>query len=154
MDSFPFLRRETCYIRGSLFFTLMILKFTSCLQLLMTFFLVLTLVPLWKPTEYSYAYQKLSIGMAWPLLLKLKQNGVSGNLLGLIESLLSDRVQRVTLKVKNSDWERTRVGVPQESILGLLVFLIFINDLTTDIISNVKLFVDDVSLFSIVSDPL
>ena len=88
------------------------------------------------------------------MLLKLKQNGVSGNLLGLIESLLSDRVQRVTLKVKNSDWERTRVGVPQESILGLLVFLIFINDLTTDIISNVKLFVDDVSLFSIVSDPL
>ena len=87
-------------------------------------------------------------------MLKLKQNGVSGNLLGLIESLLSDRVQRVTLKVKNSDWERTRVGVPQESILGLLVFLIFINDLTTDIISNVKLFVDDVSLFSIVSDPL
>ena len=88
------------------------------------------------------------------MLLKLKQNGVSGNLLGLIESLLSDRVQRVTLKVKNSDWERTRVGVPQESILGLLVFLIFINDLTTDIISNVKLFVDDVSLFSMVSDPL
>ena len=88
------------------------------------------------------------------MLLKLKQNGVSGNLLGLIDSLLSDRVQRVTLKVKNSDWERTRVGVPQESILGLLVFLIFINDLTTDIISNVKLFVDDVSLFSIVSDPL
>ena len=87
-------------------------------------------------------------------MLKLKQNGVSGNLLGLIESLLSDRAQRVTLKVKNSDWERTRVGVPQESILGLLVFLIFINDLTTDIISNVKLFVDDVSLFSIVSDPL
>ena len=87
-------------------------------------------------------------------MLKLKQNGVSGNLLGLIESLLSDRVQRVTLKVKNSDWERTRVGVPQESILGLLVFLIFINDLATDIISNVKLFVDDVSLFSIVSDPL
>ena len=87
-------------------------------------------------------------------MLKLKQNGVSGNLLGLIESLFSDRVQRVTLKVKNSDWERTRVGVPQESILGLLVFLIFINDLTTDIISNVKLFVDDVSLFSIVSDPL
>ena len=87
-------------------------------------------------------------------MLKLKQNGVSGNLLGLIESLLSDRVQRVTLKVKNSDWERTRVGVPQESILGLLVFLIFINDLTTDIISNVKLFVDDVSLFSMVSDPL
>ena len=88
------------------------------------------------------------------MLFKLKQNGVSGNLLGLIESFLSDRVQRVTLKVKNFDWERTRVGVPQGSILELLVFLIYINDLTTDLISNVKLFVDDVFLFSIVSDPL
>ena len=88
------------------------------------------------------------------LLFKLKQNDVSGNLLRLIKSFLSDKVQRVTLNRKTSDWECIRAGVPQESILGPLFFLIYINDLATDLKSNVKLFADDTSLFSIVSDPL
>ena len=87
-------------------------------------------------------------------MFKLKQNGVNGNLLGLIKSFLSDRVHRVTLNGKASDWERTRASVPQGSILGSLFFLIYINDLATDLKSNVKLFADDTSLFSIVSDPL
>ena len=88
------------------------------------------------------------------LLLKLKQNGVSGNLLRLIKGFLSDRVQRVTLNGKTCEWERTPADVPQRSILGPLFFLIYINDLATDLKSNVKLFADDTSLFSIVSDPL
>ena len=88
------------------------------------------------------------------LLFKLKQNGVSGNLLGLIKSFLSDRVQRVTLNGKTSDWECIRAGVPQGSILGPLFFLIYINDLATDLKSNVKLFANDTSFFSMVSDPL
>ena len=88
------------------------------------------------------------------LLFKLKQNGVSGNLLGLIKRFLIDRVQRVTLNGKTSDWECMRAGVPQGSILGPLFFLIYVNDLATDLKSNVKLFADDTSLFSIVSDPL
>ena len=57
------------------------------------------------------------------LLFKLKQNGVSGNLLELIKSFLSDRVQSVTLNGKASDWERTRAVVPQGSVLGPLSFL-------------------------------
>ena len=88
------------------------------------------------------------------LLFKLKQNSVSGNLLGLIKSFLSDRVQRVTLNGKTSDWESIRAGVPQGSILGPLFFLIYVNDLATDLKSNVMLFADDTSLFSIISDPL
>ena len=85
------------------------------------------------------------------LLFKLKQNGVSGNLLGLIKIFLNDRVARVVLNGKTSDWERTRAGVPRGSILGPLFFLIYINVLAK---SNVKLFADDICLFSIVSDPL
>ena len=52
------------------------------------------------------------------LLLKSKQNGVSGNLLTLIKSFLSDRVQRVTLNGKTSDWECMRAGIKQGSLLG------------------------------------
>ena len=87
-------------------------------------------------------------------LFKLKQTGVSGNLLRLIKIFLSDIVQRVTLNGKTSDWECTQAGVPQGSILGSLFFLIYLNGLATDLKSNVKLFADDTFLFLIVSDPL
>ena len=85
------------------------------------------------------------------LLFRLKQNGVSGNLLGLIKSFLSDRV---TLNGITSDWACTRADVLQGSILGSHFFLIYINDLANDLKSNLKSFADDTSLFSIVSGQL
>ena len=88
------------------------------------------------------------------LLFKLKQNGVSGNLFQLIKSFLSGRFQRVLLNGQTSDWETIQAGVPQGSILGPLFFIIYINDLTNNLNSNVKLFADDTSLFSGICDPL
>ena len=63
-------------------------------------------------------------------------------------------MQRITFNGKTSGREFLRAGVSQGSILGPLFFLIYINDLATDLKSNVKLFVNDTSLFSIVFDPL
>ena len=77
------------------------------------------------------------------LLFKLEKNGVSGNLFQLIKSFLSDRFQRVLPNGQRSDWETIQAGVPQDSILEPLFFLIYINDLADNLNNNVKLFGDD-----------
>ena len=81
------------------------------------------------------------------LLFKLKQNGIDNNLLNLIESFLTNRFQRVVLNGIESDWASVHSGVPQGSVLGPLLFLIYINDLTDNISSTMKLYADDSSLF-------
>ena len=86
------------------------------------------------------------------LMFKLKTNGIDGTLLGLLGNYLTDRNQRVVLNGLESSWEQVYAGVPQGSVLGPLLFLIYINDLTDGIISNIKLFADDSSLFARVQD--
>ena len=86
------------------------------------------------------------------LLLKLNQNGISGNLLKLLRDFLSYRKQRVVLNGQHSSWNNVNAGVPQGSILGPLLFLIYINNLSNNLSSNCKLFADDTSLFSIVNN--
>ena len=80
------------------------------------------------------------------LLCKLKSMGISGELYNLLENYLSDRFQRVILNGQFSLWKPILAGVPQGSILGPLLFLIYINDLPNELKSNAKLFADDTSL--------
>ena len=84
------------------------------------------------------------------LLFKLKLNGISGNLLNVITDFLYHRKQGVVLNGQHSYWTNDQAGVPQGSILGPLFFLIYINDLSDGLNSNLKLFADDPSLFSVV----
>ena len=86
------------------------------------------------------------------LLFKLKQNGIGGNLLNTLENYLCDRKQRVVLNGNDSNWEPICSGVPQGSVIGPLLFLLYINDLTDNISANIKLFADDSSLFVKVSN--
>ena len=87
------------------------------------------------------------------LIHKLQTFGITGKLLSLLKDFLSNRSQRVALNGQFSEWKNVNAGVPQGSILGPLFFLIYINDLSDNLKSTVKLFADDVSLFSIVHDP-
>ena len=59
---------------------------------------------------------------------------------------------REVLNVQASTWTNVTAGVPQGSILGPLLFLIYINDLSEGLSTNAKLFVDDTSLFSVIQD--
>ena len=86
------------------------------------------------------------------LLYKLKSMGISVELYNLLENYLSDRFERVLLNGQASSWRPVLAGVPQGSILGPLLFLIYINDLPNELKFNAKLFADDTSLFTIVKD--
>ena len=87
------------------------------------------------------------------LIFKLEQNGISGNLLRLLQNYLDDRKQRVVINGSYSDYSNIESGVPQGSALGPLLFLVDINDLERNIKSNIKFFADDTMLFSIVKNP-
>ena len=73
-------------------------------------------------------------------------------MLETLTDFLKDRKQRVVLNGQNSSWANIEAGVPQGSILGPLLFLIYVNDLLDNLSANVKLFADDTSLFSVVHD--
>ena len=81
------------------------------------------------------------------LLRKLTSYGISGQIFGLISSFLS-KAHSVVLYGKSSQEYPVNVGVPQGSILGPTLFLIYIYDLPDDVICNISVYADDTTLYS------
>ena len=88
------------------------------------------------------------------LLYKLRAAGVTGNVLQWFKNYLSDRKQRVVLPGVSAAWNFIKAGAPQCSILGPLLFLVYINDIVSDIGSNIRLFAGETSFYIIVDNPL
>ena len=87
------------------------------------------------------------------LLHKMSGIGCSDNVLKWFASYLSGRRQRVVLNGQASDWTPVLAGVPQGSILGPFLFLLYINDIVKHIGCSIRLFADDTSLYIIVECP-
>lgn len=83
------------------------------------------------------------------LLVKLKSYGIDGKLLTWIEAFLFHRKQCVIVNDNKSNWSEVSSGIPQGSVLGPTLFLIYINDIETEIQSIIRLFADDTKLFNI-----
>ena len=81
------------------------------------------------------------------LISKLRNLGIRGKILKWIESFLKGRKQRVIMRNGSSSWCEVISGVPQGSILGPILFLLYVNDLPRDVGSSIKLFADDTKLY-------
>ncbi|XP_071945940.1 uncharacterized protein [Antedon mediterranea] len=81
------------------------------------------------------------------LIAKLRAMGISGKILKWTSNFLHDRRQRVSVKGQLSCWLPVTSGVVQGSVLGPVLFLIFINDILDSINSNGKLFADDAKVY-------
>lgn len=84
------------------------------------------------------------------LLRKIEAYGVKGKLLVWIREFLNDRKQRVMVNGSYSEWEKITSGIPQGSVLGPILFLIYINDLPDVLRCLLKLFADDAKLYRVV----
>ena len=81
------------------------------------------------------------------LLHKLKSYGISGQIFGLISSFFSNRRLQVVLDGKCSQKYAVNAGIPQGSILGPTLFLLYINDLPDDVICDIAIYADDTTLY-------
>ena len=83
---------------------------------------------------------------------RVSSSDISGKLLSVLSDFLKDRKQRVILNRQVFSWAGVKAGVPQGSILGPLIFLVYINDVADGLSSNTKLFADHTSLFLVIHD--
>ena len=88
------------------------------------------------------------------LLVKLSSVGIRGRLLLWFNDYLFNRKQATVIKGYKSNLENIQAGVPQGSVLGPLLFLIYINDIVKDIESTIKLFADDTSISLSIENPV
>ena len=82
------------------------------------------------------------------LISKLQAYGISGKILDWVRSFLSHRRQNVGVRNAHSEWADVRSGVPQGSVLGPILFVIYINDLPDIVSSTTKMFADDTKIYN------
>ena len=127
------------------------LKARSCLTNLLCFFEEITKwVDEGSPVDVIYldvqkAFDKVPHQR---LILKLKSHGMGNSIINWIEQWRNDRRQRVVVDGEVSSWKPVLSGVPQGSVLGPILFLVYINDLEEGVTGNILKFADLLLLLS------
>ena len=122
------------------------LKARSCLTNLLCFFEEITKwVDEGSPVDIIYLdFQKAFDKVPHQrLILKLKSHGMGNSIINWIEQWLTDRRQRVVVDGEVSSWKSVLSGVPQGSVLGPILFLVYIDDLEEGVTGNILKFADD-----------
>ena len=86
------------------------------------------------------------------LITKIKAYGIQGPLLSWLNSFLINRNQRVIVRGTYSKWTKVTSGVPQGTVLGPIMFLIYINDISNELESPIKLFADDIKVYRVLNN--
>ena len=94
--------------------------------------------------DFSKAFDKVNHSK---LIWKLHNYGIRSNVLNWIVAFLGDRAQKVVVGGEESDTVPVTSGVPQGSVLGPILFLVYINDLPDKVTSQVRLFADDTAMY-------
>ena len=94
--------------------------------------------------DFSKAFDKVPHQR---LLSKLNYYGIQGKTLAWINFWLTERIQRVVVDGEASSFVKVTSGVPQGTVLGPLMFLLFINDIHENLDSTLRLFADDALLY-------
>ena len=125
------------------------LKARSCLTNLLCFFEEITeWVDDGSPVDVIYLDFHKAIDKVphQRLILKLKSHGMGNSIINWIEQWLTNRRQRVVVDGEVSSWKSVLSGVPQGSVLGPILFLVYINDLEEGVTGKILKFADDTKL--------
>ena len=95
--------------------------------------------------DFAKAFDKVS---HWRLVLKLRSYGITGQINKGIENFLQHRFQWIICNGEHSKWAPVLSGVPQGSVIGPILFLVYINDLPEEVKATVRLFADDSIMYA------
>ena len=101
-------------------------------------------------TDFAKAFDRVSHKR---LLKKLENIGIVGSTLNWIKAFLSNRTQCVRVENEYSSWSAVKSGIPQGSVLGPILFVIFINDMPGVAKSICQLFADDAKIYTCIKSP-
>ena len=100
------------------------------------------------PVDIDLLYKAFDNVPRQRLIAKLMPHVIGDNVAKYVNGRLTDREQRVTIKGKPSPWLPVKGGVPQGSVLGPTLFVVYINNPHDNICSHILKFADDTSMFA------